>query len=208
MRAMLRTGGFVVALAAAIGVGRLWAEDKGKKAAKPAPRTRIALLNLTYVIKNYSKYNEFQEEIKDTVKPFQEKDAELRARGAILNAEAQELGLSEEKKERLETRLKKMKQQMEDNNAEAKKVLGKKTDAEMKILYSDVQEAAQNYATAHNFEMVLHYNDAVTKEDYFSPMNISRKVQTSALMPLYAAPGLDISTEIVNWLNLGRNAAR
>jgi Skp family chaperone for outer membrane proteins len=208
MRAMFRTVSFVVAVAVAIGVGRLWAEDKEKKPAKPAPRTRVALINLTYVIKNYTKYTEFQEEIKDIVKPFQEKDAELRRRAELVSKAAQEVGLAEEKKEELESKLKKMKHQMEDNNAEAKKVLGKKTDAELKILYLDVTEAAQGYAREHNYEMVLHYNDAVTKEDYFSAKNVARKVQTGALMPLYAAPGLDVSTEILNRLNLGRNAAR
>jgi hypothetical protein len=32
-------------------------------------------------------------------------------------------------------------------------------------------------------------------------MNIARKVQTGALMPLYAAPGMDISVDVVNMLN-------
>ena len=48
-------------------------------ATQPTPaRTRIALLNLTYVIKNYDKYKHFQEEIKGIVEPFQTKDADLR----------------------------------------------------------------------------------------------------------------------------------
>ncbi len=97
--------------------------------------------------------------------------------------------------------MKDLKRKIEDNNTEAKLVLGKKSDDQMKILYMDVLEAAQRYAISHEFDMVLHYNDAVTKEDYFSAMNIARKVQTGALMPLYAAPGMDISTEVVHMLN-------
>ncbi|HEY7428872.1 MAG TPA: hypothetical protein VH682_31870, partial [Gemmataceae bacterium] len=46
-----------------------------------------------------------------------------------------------------------------------------------------------------------HYNDAVTPEDFMSPQNIARKLNTGALMPLYAAPGMDISQEVVNMLN-------
>ena len=52
-----------------------------------------------------------------------------------------------------------------------------------------------------NFELVLHYNDALTNEDYWSPANIMRKMQAGACMPLYAMPGMDISGPIVQTLN-------
>src|SRR5581483_8728783 len=76
MRAVLWMGSVVVASVVVIGASRLWAESKEKK---PASRTRIGLVNLTYVIKNYDKYKEFQLEVKKFVEPFQERDAELRS---------------------------------------------------------------------------------------------------------------------------------
>ncbi len=90
---------------------------------------------------------------------------------------------------------------MEDNQAEAKVVLGKRSDDEMKTLFLDVYEAAQRYAASHDFELVLHYNDAVTKEDFLSSQNIARKLNTGALMPLITMPSLDISRELVSMLN-------
>ena len=63
------------------------------------------------------------------------------------------------------------------------------------------QGAAQRYAVAHNFEAVFHYQDATTQQDYYSPYMIARKVQSPSLMPIYQAPGLDISYEIVMTLN-------
>lgn len=167
--------------------------------AQPAQaRTRIALLNLTYVIKNYEKYKHFQEEIKGIVDPFQNTDKNLRAQ---LEELRKKLEASPSQREEIEHQAKDVQRRLEDNSAEAKLKLGRRSDDEMKILFLDVYEAAQRYATSHDFELVLHYNDAVTKEDYFSAQNIARKLNTGALMPLYWMPNMDISQEVVRVLN-------
>jgi hypothetical protein len=74
----------------------------------------------------------------------------------------------------------------------------------------DVEAATRRYAKANDLELVLHYNDAVTTEEVWSPKSIARKAQAGALMPLYAAEGLDITKEIVAALNrdLRRAAAK
>src|SRR5262249_46507016 len=71
----------------------------------------------------------------------------------------------------------------------------------MQVLYGDVQAAARRYAQAHDLDLVLHYNDAVDARDYWSGANLARKMQAGALMPLYAAPGMDISKEVIAALN-------
>jgi Skp family chaperone for outer membrane proteins len=161
-------------------------------------RTRIALLNLTYVIKNYQKYQHFQNEIKGIVEPFQTKDADLRRQLEELQKKAQ---AAPPPSEDLTRQAKEVQRRLEDNSAEAKLILGKRSDDEMKILFMDVYEAAQRYATSHDFELVLHYNDAVTKDEFLSAQNIARKLNTGALMPLYMMPSMDISQEVVRVLN-------
>jgi Skp family chaperone for outer membrane proteins len=184
--------------------GRLWAQAQTAPAANPAPaaapRTRIALINLTYVIKNYDKYKTFQEEIKKLVGPFQGTDAKLRKEAEDLVKQKTPTATAEQVAE-IDKKLKEIQRKIEDNNIEAKMVVGKKSDDEMKILYMDVLQAAQGYATSHDFDLVLHYNDATTPEDYFSAPNIARKLQTGALMPVYAASGMDITKEIVALLS-------
>jgi Skp family chaperone for outer membrane proteins len=199
---MFWAGSVVVALAAVVGAGRLWAEGKDQKPAKPAAlRTRIGLINLTYVMKNYKKYAKFQEEIKEIVKPFQERDAKLREQAEKLAKEARDSTVVQAKAEDREEKLKKIKHQIEANNDKAKKAVGKKSDTVMQTLYIDVMEAAQRYAAVHDLDLVLHYNDATTKEDYLSAPNIARKLQTGALMPVYTAQGMDITKEVAELLN-------
>lgn len=239
-KSLFRLAGLVVAAAIVVGASRLWAESKGKK---PAPRTRIALLNLTYVIKNYEKYQHFQEEIKRTVEPFKKKDGKLRAQLEKLGVQARsamnehpgivtlsplpavtatksadkkktkkdaeivpakaEKPVEPAKTAGLEEKIKKLQRALEDNSAEAKMVLSRKSEEEMKTLFMDIYQAAERYAASHDLDLVLHYNDAITKEDYFSAANIARKLQSGACMPLYTTESMDISKDIADVLNSG-----
>lgn len=178
-------------------------------AATPAAplRTKIAILNLTYVIKNYDKYKRFQDEIKVFIDPFQKKDAELRAKLESLKKEAATMpGKGQASGEELEKQAREIQRQLEDNAAEIKLKLGKRSDEEMKIVYQDVCLAAQSYARSHDFDLVLHYNDAVTESDYLSAQNIARKLNTGALMPLYFQRNMDISQAVVELLNYNVSA--
>lgn len=191
-----------VSVAVVLGAGRLFADGEEKKAAKePSPLARIALLNLTYVIKNYDKYNDFQREIKNDVEPFHKRDKKLKKLIEEAEQQKEKAKGNPKEMEAVEEKLKQLKREVEDNQAEVKKSIGKKSDEEMLILFKDVFEAAKHYAAGNGIELVLHYNDAVTDKDFMSPQNIARKFNTDALMPLYAASGLDISREIVKSLN-------
>jgi Skp family chaperone for outer membrane proteins len=191
----------LLALGVVLYAGRLWAQQSAAPAAAPAPRTRIALLNLTYVLKNYEKFKTFQNEIKAAFEPFQKKDQAKKAEAEVLTKEAQAPNTTESRREDIARQLKAIQREVEDNNAAAKQYLGKKEGEQMKILYLDIMDIAGRYARAHDFELVLHYNDATTQEDFLSIPNIFRKLQAGALMPLYAVQGLDISKEVVVALN-------
>jgi len=202
------TAGGLIALGVLCYVSRSWGQQTTPAGqahspqAAAAPKTRIALLNFTYVIKNYEKYKNFQKDIQAQIEPFHKKDTELRKQLEELRKKAEAVKTAPPaEREKLEKEAKDIQRQLEDNAAEVKIALGKKSDDEMKILFTDVFDAARRYAAAHEFELVLHYNDAVTPEDFMSPQNIARKLNTGALMPLYAAPGMDISREVVDMLN-------
>jgi len=207
MRAVLWMGSIVMASVAVLGASRLWAESKEKK---PAPRTRIGLVNLTYVIKNYDKYQQFQIEMKKLVQPSQRRHEELQSKLEALHKQAADASLvpaagedrdEKAKKEALEKQAKDIQRQMEDNKAEIQLKLSKRSDDELKIIYKDIREATQGYATTHDLDLVLHYNDAITQEDYVSAQNIARKLNTGALMPLYSKEEMDISQDLVTLLN-------
>lgn len=201
-RRIFRMSSLILAAAILIGAGRLWAESKERKT---APRTRVALLNLTYVLKNYDKYKHFQEDIKHVMEPAQERDKKLRAQLEKLRVQAEKQkensSIVPAKAEDLEEKAKKIQRELEDNSQKAKKILGKKTEEEMKSLFRDVEQAAKRYAEIHDIDIVMHYNDATTAEEYMSSQNIARKLQTGALMPIYWTRGVDISKDLVEMMS-------
>jgi Skp family chaperone for outer membrane proteins len=177
---------------------------------KPAPRTRIAFFNLTYVVKNYDKYKEFQEEIKKYIEPYQKRDAELREQLKELRSRARRSSLvpakgedrdEKEKKEELEEKAKKIQRKIEENSEKIKKKLAQKNDNEIKNIYLSVTSAAQEYAKSHDLDLVLHYNDATTEQDFLSVPNIARKMNATAFIPVYFKPSMDISQDLASILN-------
>src|SRR5262245_34433526 len=169
----------------------------------PATTTnsKVALLNLTYVIKNYNKFKTFQAELKSAVDPFQAKDTAWKKEGENMVKESQDPKTTAERKDQIENKLKELTRLTEANKMRASKVLNNNQGEPLKILYNDVRAAAFRYAPAHGHDMVLHHNDAVTEQEYNSEPNISRKMQAGALMPIYMAAGVDISYELVKTLN-------
>jgi Skp family chaperone for outer membrane proteins len=207
MRAVLWMGSVVVGLAVIVGASRLWAESKEKK---PAVRTRIGLVNLTYVINNYDKYKEYKEEMKTVIEPYQKRDAELRSKLEELRKKVENPSLlqtagkdrnEKSEKERLEKEVKEIQRRVEENKETIQKKLAKRSDDQMKVIYKDIMEATQSYATSNDLDLVLHYNDAINHEDFLSAQNIARKLNTGALMPLYSKEEMDISQDLVTLLN-------
>jgi Skp family chaperone for outer membrane proteins len=194
-------GAAALALMGYIGSG-LWAQTTPPaRPATPEPKTRVALLNLSYVIKYYKKFEGFQSELKEDLKTF-----ETRAKGKMSLVEAttkhmQDPSTSSAQRDMDQKEIVKLKREIEDINNDAKSFIGVKSDTQIVQMYKEIQDAAQRYAVSHNFELVLHYNDALTTADYYSPTNLVRKLSGGALMPLYAAPGLDISMEVTQALN-------
>jgi Skp family chaperone for outer membrane proteins len=174
---------------------------KEDRAGQPTARSRVAVVNLAYVIKNYEKFKTFQQEIKEAAEPFQQRDTDLKARAESLAKQLQDPGVAAEKKPEIEKKLRLTQRKIEDNTVEAKRLLSKKTEEHTKTLYVDVEKAAKRYAEARDLELVQHYNEA-PEEELYSPANIARKLQgPGGLMPLYMAPGIDVSKQLVEALN-------
>jgi Skp family chaperone for outer membrane proteins len=186
---------------------RLWAQTTPARPVVPTATTKVALINIAYVIKNYDKFKAFNEEMKVAVKPFQDRDVKLKGDGEKLAKEAQDVKTTAERREHIERQLKDLQRGVEDNKTEAQKTVGKKQEEQLRILYMDIRSVVERYAGAHGFDMVLHFNDALTTQDYWNPRNIARKIQADGLMPMYYASSLDISNHIVATLNASYKTA-
>ncbi|MBY0230796.1 MAG: OmpH family outer membrane protein [Gemmataceae bacterium] len=190
-------GMLVLGLAIA-STARLSAQGTGAAA---APKSKIALFNLTYVLKYYKKFTTFEAELKTAVASYQAVDTDLRKKAEDVQKELAKAGTTPEQREGLEGKIKEFARQAEDNKAAGSKALAKKQEEQLKILFMDVRTVAARYAAAHGYDVVMHYNDAIEDKDYYSGPNIARKLQAGALMPIFMANGVDISRDLVGTLN-------
>jgi Skp family chaperone for outer membrane proteins len=90
---------------------------------------------------------------------------------------------------------------MQDKTDEGKQVLADMEAKQFSEIYKDVMGAAERHAKANGIEMVMHFNDGTTEAEVNNPNNIGRKMGQGALFPLYLAPGLDISKDVLTALN-------
>jgi Skp family chaperone for outer membrane proteins len=186
--------------------GRLFAQQQPVGGAvRPASATRgtrVAILNLKYVVTNYKKWTAFQDEYKAQYKVYEEK---VQAKNKTLEAYKQALAkpeLDAATREKYEKDGKTLQREMQDIADEAKNTLGKKESDQLVIIYKEVAQAVSQFATANDLDLVLHYNDATTPEEMSSAANIHRKMGSGPCTPVYYKPGeVDISLAILQMLN-------
>jgi Skp family chaperone for outer membrane proteins len=171
------------------------------------PRTRIACINLQSVIKQYQKWSDFEKEYKSRYEAYNQVFEGKKKTAADLKAQFEKPGNDDQTREAIQRQMRALDREVQDLSEQAKKELGKMRDAQATQIYQEVEAAVQAYARANDIEMVLHFNDAIVKEDLYNPINIQSKLQTRALFPMYVADGMDITATIAAMLNHHMNAA-
>jgi Skp family chaperone for outer membrane proteins len=185
---------------------RLMAQNAGAPnyAARPAsatPKTRVALLNLKYVVMNYGKWKQFTDQLKVDYKRYEDQVQAMNARMEQLKKNMT-AATDQGQKDQIEKEAKGLQRQMQDLAEEAKNTLGKKESEELVIIYKEIAAAVASFAQANDIDLVMHYNDATTDLEMNSPQNIQRKMVTGPCTPLYYRPGeIDISQVVLQMLN-------
>jgi Skp family chaperone for outer membrane proteins len=171
-------------------------------------QTRVALVNLLSVIKNYNKAKFYESELEETLKPFRT-DAE-KLKSSLVQwqnylSDPKNASIKAEDREKGEKSVTTLKRQLEDLDKEARKAFGKKREQQVVQLYKEVDEAVKRYAVSNGFHLVLSYGEPVNPADLLGAPNIARKLEGinmgGACMPMYFADGMDISAAVVDALN-------
>jgi Skp family chaperone for outer membrane proteins len=203
----LAIGAGLAALGVVAYIGtQLWAQAPSTAAAPAQPR--VAVINLGYVIKNYNKAKFYETEAEEASKPFIERGEKLKSAYVQWNNYVSDpktaAQLDENKKSEAEKNMIDIKRQIEDNNKEAQKVIGKKRELQIIQLYKEISDHVKAYAAANGFHLVLSYFESTNTADMFAGANIRRKLEgmsVGACNPLYVADGMDISGPVLESLN-------
>ncbi|MCS6852864.1 MAG: OmpH family outer membrane protein [Gemmataceae bacterium] len=168
----------------------------------PAPlRTRIALVNMLHVLKHYKKAQAFQEQLAQETRNLDKQYLEpIRAQITKLRADYQTTQ-DPARRDQIERESRKLQLELQEKEEDAKKTLTKKQGDWTVQLYMEIEDTVRTFAKTYDIELVLFYTDPTNPAEPYNPATIQRKLLMGAAMPLYAAPGMDISDAIVSMLN-------
>jgi len=170
------------------------------QAAASGPRTRIALINLAAVIRNYNKYKNATANMKRELEGVQETLKTKRKAITDKQAIAQQPNLSPEQKEQLARELRSMERDFDDASADFKQRFQKEDMEVLVQVYQEVKDVVLRYAANYDIDLVMQYSD-VPPEEANTPAAIGLRIRTNACLPMCAAAGMDITTAITNILN-------
>ena len=173
---------------------------------KPAATgtTRVAVINLGFVLTKYERANVLKEELQTEVKKLQEEAKKHMENINIWQAALQKNEFKIGTKEQYEEKLIAARRRLEDLNRTASTKFGKASQAQLVTLWSDVHEAVKAYAARHNIELVMAYGEPVQKDNLGAFQNLTRKISAAdggAALPFFMTPGVDISEAVTDLLN-------
>jgi Skp family chaperone for outer membrane proteins len=164
-----------------------------------APASKIAIINVAHVIKNYAKYTNMQNDMRIKAEGYKKELEQMNAQITAAQGDAAK-ATTDAQREEITKRVKDIQRRGEDKNNEAQKVMSKMQYDDLVVIYKDIRQAVDDYARPRGIELVMQYEDGVGPEAYM-PALFSRKMANNACQPIYAAPGVDITQEVLNMLN-------
>jgi Skp family chaperone for outer membrane proteins len=165
-----------------------------------AARSKIAIINIAKVLRNYNKANAQGKEIADRRKYYLDQVNVIRSKAADKNKELAAAN-NEKSKESVEVELRAFQRQVEDIDRKAQKELMDMSNDTIVRVYKEVQGMCEAIATANGFEMILAYPDATEAAEEGTAVVAQLKLQTPALMPFYVRQDLDITSYVIKALN-------
>ncbi len=206
---MKRTVGILAGMAT-LGIGvylgsQVWAQQRGTPqgtAVSSEPlKTRIAVVNLTQLLKNYTKFKSAQDEIKGKLEQAKKDFEPLSAN--LLRLQNQAKTASGPETEQLQREYKKKAQELQDKEDDVRKAITTREGEISVQIFKEIEYAVNLFATANAIELVLYYNDA-SKDDpanYYNPINVQRKLTSGPMLPMYIDHRMDITKMVTEMLN-------
>lgn len=187
---------------------QLIAQATGAKSSSTTPtrpKTAIAIFNLSNVMENCDHAKAFIAESKADAKSLQAQIEPMIKKFEDLKKKIVET--PQDQREKYANEYKRLERDIKDFEDQGKEQIKKKSDQQIKILYKEIEDATVRLAKYRNIDLVMHYNDFVN-ELKDQPANIRNKFINAPLFPVYSAPGVDITDDILAMLNRNSSAGK
>jgi Skp family chaperone for outer membrane proteins len=167
-------------------------------------RTRIAVVNVVQVLKNYKKFQASDAEIKAKIKQTKDNLEPLEKQIRAQQAKGQAPETPAAERDNIKRELERLTLQYKEKAEDADKALTKRSGELAVQIYKELEEAVDVFAKSNAIELVLMYNDALKSNqgEFYSPQIVQRKMNiVGPFMPMYVDPRMDITEPITVMLN-------
>jgi Skp family chaperone for outer membrane proteins len=204
---ILLVTGFAVLVAGACFGASLFAQGTTTPPATPAAPagTKVGVVNVGHVFNGWNKAKRFKDELEHSAKPFNDQAKKLQEEMVGWENEVRSKpGLSKQEVENRQEAVKKNKRELEDLANNMRKLLGKKSEDNLVMLWKEANECIKGVSEAYGFSIVLGFGDPLDKGlmDLFP--NVNRKMGAmdgGAAVPLYVHGSADLSDAVTRTLN-------
>lgn len=200
---LLVTGIAVLAAGSYFGAS-LFAQGTGTTPAPAPAGTKVGVVNVGHVFNHWKKAQRFKVELEAAADPFNKRAKVMQEEMSKWDMEMRKQGVSKQQAEIFQDSITKNKRQLEDLAAEMRKLLGKKSEDNLVMLWKESNDCIKRVGEAYGFSIVMGYGDPLEPAlmDLFP--NVNRKMgamDAGGAVPLYVHPSSDLSNAVTQTLN-------
>jgi Skp family chaperone for outer membrane proteins len=166
----------------------------------PAP-TRVAVVNINKVLKDYKRAQKLNNDIKEKVQQYAQKMDLMRKRISESQAQMTHPTTPPQQREQIEKNILALNRELQDLDNQARKDIGKEQGEIAVAIFKEIEGVIQAVAATNNFDLVLSYPDATDPNEQYLQDNIVRKLAAQAAMPLFYKPHIDLTPAVITTLN-------
>jgi Skp family chaperone for outer membrane proteins len=203
----VKRGLFALAALATLGIlgylaTQLWAQGTGSA---NYAATKVGVLNLRTVMKNYKKWQQCDLEFQTMIKDHEVEEAKYKNDVKKATDVIQDLKSNQKTKDEWEAYLIQRKRAFEDYQKVLQKNATAKNESNINQLYQEIENTVARFSQANGYHMIFVYFDVTDRTEKYMPQLIQHKLkmlaETMCASPFYYAPGLDVSNDVVQLLN-------
>jgi Skp family chaperone for outer membrane proteins len=170
-------------------------------AASAMPSTRVGVLNINSVLKNYGKAQYLNSQIKMKVQSYVERMNKIREEVEKVQTEIKKPTTTAPMREQMEKQIVNLNRSLQDLDAEAKKKISEEQSTIAVQIFREIEQVVDAVAKTNNFDLVLSYPDATTMEEMYTQDNVVRKLASQAAIPLFYKKHIDLTDPVIKTLN-------
>ena len=179
-----------------------WVSAQNGTPAAPAakPTTKVGVMNIAKVLKNFTKANYLGDtlinEAKEHEQSLQKMKIQLQQDEQRVMAMPKGPAQDEELK-----RLRQSKLAIDEKEIDFKKKLAEKQSSMADTVMQAMDQIVEFLAKQNGLELVISYQDATSEEETKLPGYSIRRLSVPGASVMWKMPGMDISDEVIRYLN-------